>query len=123
MKIKLDENMPFRLTSWLCSLGHEADSVQQEGLARASDEVVWQRVQAEGRFLITMDLDFSDTRRFQPGQHAGILLLRLSSSSRLTMHERVRHLFELDVESWHGCFVIATETRIRVLTPPRPNKL
>ncbi|MBF0415379.1 MAG: DUF5615 family PIN-like protein [Magnetococcales bacterium] len=119
MKIKLDENMPFRLTEWLRTLGHDADSVQEEGLAGASDAMIWERIQGEGRFLITMDLDFSDTRVFRPGQHAGILLIRLSPGSRLSVNNRVRQIFEqMEVESWCGCFVVASETRIRVLSSP-----
>lgn len=74
MKIKLDENLPVRLVRILSQLGHETDTVGQEGLAGQDDRHVWEAAQGAGRFLITQDLDFSDIRRFTPGTHQGILL-------------------------------------------------
>ena len=62
MKIKLDENLPSRLVSKLEALGHDVNTVRGEGLAGSADEQVWQQTRAAGRFLITQDLDFSDTR-------------------------------------------------------------
>ena len=67
MKLKLDENLPESLVAELAGLGHDADNVRQEGLAGFADPDVWAAAQAEGRFLLTQDLDFSDVRQFQPG--------------------------------------------------------
>lgn len=64
MKIKLDENLPHALVDILNKLGHDADTVPQEGLARQPDEIVWQVAQEENRFLITQDLDFSNINIF-----------------------------------------------------------
>jgi predicted nuclease of predicted toxin-antitoxin system len=75
MKIKLDENLPLRLKSLLIAQGYDADTVIEEGLSGKIDAVVWQAAQAEQRFLITQDLDFSDMRTFKPGTHSGILLI------------------------------------------------
>jgi predicted nuclease of predicted toxin-antitoxin system len=61
VRIKLDENLPFRLVRILAPLGHETDTVPQKGLAGQDDAHVWQAAQTVGRFFITQDLDFSDT--------------------------------------------------------------
>lgn len=37
---------------------------QQERLIGHADQEIWQAAQKESRFLITQDLDFSDSRRF-----------------------------------------------------------
>ena len=37
MKIKLDENLPFRLVEILSQLGHETDTISQEGLKGCND--------------------------------------------------------------------------------------
>ena len=66
MKIKLDENIPASLSTRLAALGHDVDSVPEEGLTGYPDTVVWSEAQAGGRFLVTQDLDFSDVRRFSP---------------------------------------------------------
>lgn len=63
MKIKLDENLPSRLVDVLRAFGHDTDTVQSEGLAGMPDPVIWDAVCRDNRFLITQDLDFSDTRK------------------------------------------------------------
>ena len=73
MKIKLDENIPGGLAGVLQALGHDADSVVDEGLAGYPDLPVWQTAQQAERFFVTQDLDFSDLRQFAPGKHYGIL--------------------------------------------------
>ena len=66
MKLKLDENLPTSLVEELALLGHDADSVPQEGLQGHPDPDVFDAAQQAGRFLITQDLDFSDLRKFAP---------------------------------------------------------
>ena len=115
MKIKLDENIPASLVGLLNGLGHDADNVLQEGLEGENDPTVWAAAQSEGRFLITQDLDFSDVRQFQPGTHAGILLVRLQNPNRRTLAAIVERIFtEEDVETWHSAFVVVTERKLRV---------
>jgi predicted nuclease of predicted toxin-antitoxin system len=82
MKIKLDENLPIGLVEPLAKLGHDVDTVPQESLAGQPDPKVWDAAQKAKRFLVTQDLDFSDIRRFAPGTHRGLLLVRLSNPSR-----------------------------------------
>ncbi|MGC1485257.1 MAG: DUF5615 family PIN-like protein [Candidatus Acidiferrum sp.] len=119
MKIKLDENLPSSLAIPLGSLGHDVHTSQDEGLAGHLDSEVWGAAQKESRFLITQDLDFSDLRRFSPGSHHGILLVRLRSPDRKSLIWRVTELFQAeDISDWAGCFVVATERKIRLLRPP-----
>jgi hypothetical protein len=76
--------------------------------------------QKESRFFITQDLDFSDLRQHAPGSHQGILLIRLRSPSRGNLAARVSELFHTEnVADWSGCFVVATERKIRLLKPPK----
>lgn len=118
MKIKLDENLPLRLATLLEDLGHDVHTAHQELLTDHADAEIWEATQIESRFLITQDLDFSDLRQFAPGSHQGILLVRLRSPSRQRRIERITGLFQKeDVEPWAGCFVVATERKIRVLRP------
>lgn len=118
MHIKLDENLPVALQVDLRGLGHDVDGVVEEGLAGRSDIDVWIATQNASRFLITQDLDFSDARRFAPGTHAGILLIRLREPSRRGLVQRLNGLFSSEaVENWSGCFVVATESKLRVRRP------
>jgi predicted nuclease of predicted toxin-antitoxin system len=115
MKIKLDANMPVRLAEVLTVLGHRVHTIPEEGLAGHSDNEVWNCTQKDERFLITQDLDFSDIRRLAPGTHYGLLLVRLRNPGRMALTKKVRELFEIeDVSSWVGCFVVATDLKLRI---------
>ena len=93
MKVKLDQNLPGRLVRELAA-------------------------QSAGRFLITQDLDFSDVRRYTPGTHLGLLLVRLSQPGRGALVARVALLFEAEnVDAWKGCLVVATDHKVRVKRP------
>ena len=118
MNIKLDENLPESLVPRLEALGHDVDTVPDEDLAGRDDDEVWEAAQAAGRFLITQDLDFSDVRRFTPGTHAGLLLVRLAQPGRNALAARVELLFATErVDEWRGCLVVATEHKVRVKRP------
>jgi predicted nuclease of predicted toxin-antitoxin system len=115
MRIKLDENIPARPTSILGRVGHEVDTVKSEGLAGRDDVTIWEKAQGTGRFLITQDLDFSDVRRYAPGGHEGLLLVRLSDQGRNALLQRIQTVFESEeVESWKGCFVVVTDRKVRI---------
>jgi len=118
VKLKLDENLPESLVAELAALNHDADNVRQEGLAGHDDPDLWAAAQAAGRFLITQDLDFSDARKFQPGTHHGLLLVRLPDAGRLALTQRIIGVFgSEDVESWARCFVVLSGHKLRVLRP------
>src|ERR1700751_5606446 len=103
MKIKLDENLPVRLTVFLAGLDHDVHTVADENLSGGSDRDVWEAAQRDERFVITQDLDFSDLRRFAPGTHHGILLVRLRSPDRQSLIRRIREVFQHEeVGSWIG---------------------
>ena len=118
MRIKLDENLPAGLVPLLAALGHEVDTVPAEGIGGEDDAVVWHAAQADGRFLVTQDLDFSDARKYAPGTHRGLLLVRLPQPGRAALQERVASLFRSEaVETWPGCLVTATLRKVRVRRP------
>jgi predicted nuclease of predicted toxin-antitoxin system len=116
MKVKLDENVSGFSVVPLRAIGHDVESVFQEQLSGADDDAVWAAAQREQRLLVTSDLDFSDVRKFAPGTHHGIVLLRLHTPSRRAIEERILELFRNgDAESWSGCFVVVTDHRVRVI--------
>ncbi len=118
MRIKLDENLPARLVGVLSAHGHDVHTVPDENLSGRPDADIWQAACAEGRLLITQDLDFSDTRRFAPGTHAGLLLLRLREPGAQALAVAVAAIAG-DIADWQGCFVVATENKLRVKRPSK----
>jgi predicted nuclease of predicted toxin-antitoxin system len=73
----------FRLrTSISCVRRYDADRVvDAQGLSEATEERVWERVCADNRLFVILDLDFSDTHKYYPGTHPGILLIRARNRS------------------------------------------
>jgi predicted nuclease of predicted toxin-antitoxin system len=118
MRIKLDENLGRSAIALLTQAGHEADRVTDEGLSGATEETVWRRVCTEGRFFVTLDLDFADVRQYAPGSHPGILLLRPRNTGRsaaIAVLSRVTREHTFDALS--GCQVIADENLTRIRRP------
>jgi predicted nuclease of predicted toxin-antitoxin system len=116
MKIKLDENLPARLKAILAAHGHDVHTVPDENLSGRPDADIWFAASTEGRFLVTQDLDFSDARQFAPGTHAGVLLLRLREPGARALIAAVSALAD-QIGKWSGCFVVATENKVRVKRP------
>jgi predicted nuclease of predicted toxin-antitoxin system len=112
MKVKLDENLPLQIAVELRARLHDVQTVWEEGLSGHADLDIWEGAQREGRVLITQDLDFSDARKFVPGTHHGIVLIRLRSPSRRNLIARATELFDQeDVSGWAG------ERKVRVRRP------
>jgi predicted nuclease of predicted toxin-antitoxin system len=115
VKVKLDENLPGSAATRLAALGFDVDSVLDEGLGGRSDEAVWAAAQREQRFLVTQDLDFSDARRFAPGMHAGVLIVRLPDAEQWRAADHLVAWFsDADAQTWGGCLVVATPNKVRV---------
>lgn len=88
MKLKLDENLSERHAQSARQRGHDATTVLAEDLCSASDATVLDTACREGRVLITMDKDLSNTIRFPPQRYAGIVVLRLAEPIALASIER-----------------------------------
>ncbi len=118
MKVKVDENIPVRLADELSLLAHDVDTVESEGLKGRSDADVWGASQFDGRLLITQDLDFSDVRRFKPGTHHGLLLVRLREPGGNALLRRIRAVAQEEgLESFAGCFAVLTDRKLRIRRP------
>ena len=116
MNIKLDENLPSSVARILRTHGHDVHTVPDEQLYGEPDRLLWRIVQQEQRFLITQDLDFSDLRQFEPGTHAGLLLVRLRDPSAWQLTAALSAIVDL-LPDWQRCFVVLTDTKIRVKRP------
>jgi predicted nuclease of predicted toxin-antitoxin system len=115
IRIKVDENLPEQIADLFNAHGYDALTVGDQGWRGLADDELWRRIQAEGRWLVTADKEFGDIRRYRPGSHAGLILLRLSQESRaeyLRLAGRVPTQIKLD--EINGAIVVVTERGIRV---------
>lgn len=120
MKLKLDENIAYSARKRLIAVGFDVDTVLEEGLRGHPDDEVWKSAQSEERFLVTQDLDFSDVRKFAPGTHHGILVVRLPDSDQWRLGDYlVGWLSAPDARSWARCFVVGSRNKVRVMRPAK----
>lgn len=92
MIAKLDENLRVQAIELFQKAGYDIETVVGEDLGGASDEDLTAVCGAEGRILITLDLDFANVLRFPPSCHAGIVVLRLPHPVELgAIHDRIEN--------------------------------
>jgi predicted nuclease of predicted toxin-antitoxin system len=112
----VDEALPRLLASAIRAAGHEAVHIREIGLQGSSDAVVFDYAQREGAVLVTPDLEFGDIRDFPPGQHCGVVLLRMprvAAPTRLAS-EVVRLLRGLTEADLKGNLVILEPGHVRI---------
>lgn len=120
MRVKLDENLPKSLIEVLASAGHDAETVLDEGLGGAEDDLVFAAARDGDRMLLTLDRGFGDIRRYPPGKHPGIVVLRPLDESRSAVVAAAQRLAAArDLADLAGtiCIVEAKRLRIRRATP------
>jgi len=93
VKVKLDENIPVSLVEALTLLGHDVHTVIGQGLTGRTGREIWKQCLLEDRLLITQDLDFSNSRKFEPGSHAGIVLVRFQNPARVALINLLSSIF------------------------------
>lgn len=114
MRIKLDENLPTELAEDLKNLGHDADTVLEEGLRGAIDPDVVQAAFEAGRILFTLDKGIANLKQYPMEAHAGVVLFRCNSSGRgavlAFVRSRLGSLLELDLRNR---LIVVSADRIR----------
>lgn len=81
----------------------------------APDEEIVRLAAAEGRIVITMDMDFPRIVALQRLKAPGILLIRLSFATPDHVHERLEAAFRAIPESdLAGSITVLEENRIRL---------
>lgn len=119
MKIKVDEDLPKRVAALRRESGYDADAIVEQSMTGWKDTEVWHKIQMEERFLITADKGFADIRVYQPGTHAGVLLLRPDQDGirpMVDLLEKVLHSFGLLTLS--GTTAVVTSRGVRIRKSP-----
>jgi predicted nuclease of predicted toxin-antitoxin system len=95
LTFKIDENLPVEAALVLRTAGFAADTVDDERLSGADDQIIAERVQHERRILVTLDLDFSNIQTYPPKQYAGLIILRLQRQDKTTVLAYVQRMTAL----------------------------
>lgn len=116
MKFKLDENLGLSIKKLFLDSGYDVQSVFDENMLGAKDDIIFKVCQDEKRCLVTFDLDFSNVLNFPPQQSSGIIVLRPSkeinySIIKLLIQNSLNFLKDNNVT---GNLWIVEELRIRI---------
>jgi predicted nuclease of predicted toxin-antitoxin system len=118
VNLKLDENLPHELATALRGEGHDVHTVADEQLAGESDPVIVAAATDEDRLLLTLDRGIGDLRRYPPGSHAGVLVLRpvaQDPDSILALIQRLVRTHLLD--ELRSCVVVVEPRKVRIRRP------
>jgi predicted nuclease of predicted toxin-antitoxin system len=116
-----DMGISARTIRWLRGQGYEALHLRDEGLQRAADEAVLEKARAEGRILLTMDLDFGYLLAVSRERLPSVILFRLEDESSEIVNARLADVLSQcahDLEA--GAMVSVSEAAIRVRRLPIP---
>ncbi|HWO87473.1 MAG TPA: DUF5615 family PIN-like protein [Stellaceae bacterium] len=101
-----------------CS-GHDTATVVEQGWQGTPDNILWSLIQSERCWLITADKGFADLRRYPPGSHWGVILLRAPEESRRAYMELVSLMLDrVDLDRLGGAVVVATGRGVRIRRAP-----
>jgi predicted nuclease of predicted toxin-antitoxin system len=116
MKFKLDENLGARTQDVFRRAGHDVATVHGEHLCGCSDGDLHVKCIAEGRALVTLDLDFSNPLRFPTSDTEGIAVIRIPRNPELKVLEQLIRLFlsQLAGTPLRGSLWIIEPGRIRI---------
>lgn len=121
MNLKLDENLGHRVTGLIRAAGHDVVTVFEQNLPGADDHDLIRHCGAEGRALVSLDLDFANPLVFPPWEYRGIAVFRLPRHPSRANVDRVAKtlIAALAAEELDGKLWIVEQTRIRVYRPDR----
>jgi predicted nuclease of predicted toxin-antitoxin system len=112
VRFKLDENLPVELALELCAMGHDTDTVADEGLCGEPDPTVVEAASTADRILLTLDKGIADVRN---QRHAGVILFRPDSAGRQAVlsfvRERMSRIASMDLADR---VTVVGPTRIRL---------
>jgi predicted nuclease of predicted toxin-antitoxin system len=80
MQFLLDMGLSVRVTEWLRTQGHDAVHLREEGLQTLEDDEIFAKAAAEGRVVLTFDLDFGEIAAVSGSRIVSIIILRLNSA-------------------------------------------
>ena len=118
MRIKLAENLPGEARAAAMALGHDVETVLDEALGGAGDHAVLAAASREDRLLVTLDRGFGDVRRYPPGSHRGIAIIRVEPQDAPTVTAAVTQFLSNEgLGDLTGCLVVVRGRLIRVRRP------
>jgi predicted nuclease of predicted toxin-antitoxin system len=88
-------------------------TVQELGLAGASDDAVIDKALALGRVLLTRDMDFSNILLYPPAQYLGIVVLKMSPTTVDDVHQVLGQALD-QAQDIRGALLVVDKSKFRI---------
>ena len=115
MLLIADANVFVPMVDGLRNMGHDVFDVKEQGLENLSDPEIFRLAQKEQRILVTMDKDFSNILLYPPGEHQGIIVVKLY---RLKVADATKLFLDamndIKSEDFTGNLVIIDRSKTRI---------
>jgi len=119
MRLLVDGCVDIRVGKWLRDRGHDALHLAEQGLERLPDEEIFRKAAAEGRCIVTFDLDFGEIAALTRGAEASVILLRLADPGWERVVERLSSVLAVSAAAIaEGAVITVEEARHRVRSLP-----
>jgi predicted nuclease of predicted toxin-antitoxin system len=120
MKFLVDNAISPIVASILKAHGHDAVHVRDYGIQDATDEVIFNRAEEEGRVLVSADTDFGFILAKRSSNMPSFILLRGEISRRPMVQSRIllTNMKAIEEELRKGCIVVMDGTRMRIRSLP-----
>lgn len=119
MKFLADMGISPRVVATLRERGHEAVHLQEQGLGKMPDGDILAKARAEGRVLLTHDLDFGELLAASGGTLPSVIIFRLKDMRAENVNFHLFSILEKQSAALEkGVVCSVSERKIRIRTLP-----
>ncbi|MCL2447625.1 MAG: DUF5615 family PIN-like protein [Polyangiaceae bacterium] len=108
MRFLVDMGVSPRVALWLRENGHEAVHLREQGLHRLADDAIFTKAAAEGRIVLTFDLDFAEIVSVSSSKTSAIVF-RLRDTRTDHVIARLAHVIATSAEALETGAIISVE--------------
>lgn len=119
MRFLVDMGLDVRVAAWLREQGHDAVHLRDQGLQRLPNGEIFGKAVAEGRVVLTVDLDFGEIAALAHGETSSVVVFRLRNTRTAHVIQRLSAvLSDCSPALDRGAVIVVEEGRHRIRPLP-----